>query len=342
MRFDEGLAFFISAVIGAGVFALPVLANQVSPFYVLISITIALLFGVFLGYTILNLAPAEIEEEVERVLGKKARIVFHLFNLSIILLALTAYCLALQEHLKTSLVILLFLLFIPLFFNVTFPAAFSVSLAVFILLFLGIISLSNLSFLETVKLSTSNIFLPPFIAAAYFAFFGHNIIPRIRNIVRNLREVKEIVLEGLLLAFLVYLPFTLSTAYLGKGEIATILLSKIYKEPASSIIALIAVLIFYTSFILFGLHLQDMLPPNKFNPLLIVGITSMLYWIVKRFSIGFPILIASAGFVVCLWSLIVSIVAFKVRKGKDLLSQVSPGLTAFLSTLPFILLIFYH
>ena len=181
MRFDEGLALFISAVIGAGIFALPVLASQVSPLYVFAVLSVSLLFSLFLGYSLLDLAPADVEDEVERVLGSKARLLFHLINLSILLLSLTAYTVALQYHLKTNIVFLLILLFIPLFFNITFPAAFSLSLALFILFFLGAVSLANLSLVEHTALSTSNIFLSPLLAASYFAFFGHNMIPRIKH-----------------------------------------------------------------------------------------------------------------------------------------------------------------
>jgi len=340
MRFDEGLALFISAVIGAGIFALPVLASQVSPLYVFAVLSVSLLFSLFLGYSLLDLAPADVEDEVERVLGSKARLLFHLINLSILLLSLTAYTVALQYHLKTNIVFLLILLFIPLFFNITFPAAFSLSLALFILFFLGAVSLANLSLVEHTALSTSNIFLSPLLAASYFAFFGHNMIPRIRHIVRNIERVKEIIMEGLLITFLIYTSFTLSTAYLGTGETATLVLTQVYKEPLSSFIALAAVVIFYTSFILLGIHLQEMLPGQKYSSLIVVLLVSSLYGLVKFLSLPFAILIASAGFAVSLYGLIVGVTALKARKRRDFFSQISPLITIFLSLLPWLLLIF--
>ncbi len=342
MKFNEGLSLLLVTIIGAGVFALPVLASEVSPFYVLISLSLGFLFSVFLGYTVLSFAPADIEEEVERVLGYWGRLAIHLTNISILLLSLTAYMMALEYHLNTSMFMLLLLLLVPLLFHITFPAAFSMTLSAFLVAFLAVISISNLHFVEHVSVVTRPIFLPPLIAASYFAFFGHNVMGRLRNIVRNISKVKEIVMLSAIIVFLLYLPFVLSTAYVGFGKIATLTLASLYGEPYSSLISLSASVIFYTSFILLGIHLKEMFPRQKYSSLFIVAIIAALYYVVRVADIPFAILISTAGFAVSIWAIIVSVAALKSKRKSDLLSQLSPYLTMALAILPFFLLLFYR
>jgi len=342
MRFDAALSLLISATIGAGVFALPAFARPLG-IYSLVFILLAFLYSIFLSYTILNFAPGTVEDDVEKILGRPAREILECVDKIIILLALSAYAIAMNSHLKMNPLILLIFLFIPLFLNLHFPAAFSFVLAISILIFLSATSIYNLHIISSYPSPSLNAKIAALLLfSSYFAFFNHNMIPRIRNILRRIPSVKNAVDLSAFLAFLAYAPFTLTTLALGEADLSTKVLVEAYSPIPASLVAIFSILLFYTSFILLGLHLQEKAREmvGSAASLAVIAATAFLYMLAYLLKIPFSVQIATAGFCVSIYGLIVGIAGMKAKKRQSFMSQMAPYITTLLSIFPLILFLF--
>ena len=276
-KFDISVSLLISAIVGAGVFALPLLAKEVGILSIFI-IFAAFIYMLGLGYLIVEMTPGTVEEEVETNLGPVARNVLKVSELAVIFLALVSYAMGLRIHLGAPHVLILSILIIPLVMELHFPAIFTRSLAFFILFFVSLMSLIAIPqmevpvelFMTTTMTSPPTTTVPapllgfesmiPLFMVGVFAFFGHNMIPRVRNILRSKESTKKAFYMAIAIVFLLYLPFAVSVSGLGVDGLATSYLSALFSEPLSSIIDLFAVIVFYTSFILIGLHVTCGLP----------------------------------------------------------------------------------
>jgi amino acid permease len=330
-KFDTSVALLISAIVGAGVFALPLLANEVG------ILSVFVIFGAFiymlgLGYLIVEMTPGTVEEEVETNLGPLARKLLTISELAVIFLALVAYAMGLRIHLGAPHVLILSILIIPLVMELHFPEVFTRSLALFILFFISMMSLIAIPQMEVpievfmtvtstappsatvpAPLMGFQSIIPLFLAGA-FAFFGHNMIPRVRNILRSKESTKKAFYMAIAIVFLLYLPFAVSVSGLGVDGLATQYLSAIFSEPLSSIIDLFAVIVFYTSFILVGLHLVGMFEEKQRGLTLTILGTFALYFVAFFISAPFHLVVASAGFAVTIYAFITALAALKAQK----------------------------
>ena len=316
MTYQEGFATLLAAIIGAGVFALPGFARQLG-WYSIIFIFLALMFSLGLGYLILAFTPGSVEDEVERVWGKKVAYFFKLINISITLLALVAYVTGAQAHLDTNIIVLLFFMFIPLFLNLNFPQTFSFVLALFTMFFLMLISASNLNHITSFPVASMNWgYAGLLMGAAYFAFFGHTLIPRVRVMVKKVNKVWELLLITLSIAFVLYLVFTLTTLPLGVSDLATTMLETFHSGNLSTFVSLSAILIFYTSFILYGLHLQDLTGRSPLTSGLMVISVVIIYLLTQWMGMPFRVIIAAAGFCISAYAFVVALTALRVMRPK--------------------------
>ena len=81
-------------------------------------------------------------------------------------------------------------------------------------------------------------------------------------------------------------------------------------------IAILASLVFYTSFILIGLHLQDRIGRSPRSSISIATSVIGLYALTEIFRIPFSVIIASAGFAVSIYATLVGITSLKLLKKK--------------------------
>ena len=339
MLFTEGLAVMVTSIVGAGVFGLPEFAKNLgwmSAFYLLL----AYLFSILLARVVLSFTPGTLDEEFERAFGKKYGKLTELLDMVISLLALTAYIVGVQSHLQANIFILLFFMFIPLMFHLHFPASFSIGLTAVIVAFMTSLSFVNLKFAGGFPATG---FSPAFggmlLAAAYFAFFGHNMIPRVRTIIQHTKEAWKAIIISFTAVFVLYALFTLTTIPIGGSGLSTVVLSRFYEGSTPSTIALFAALIFYTSFILIGLHLQEKVGHTPRASLLTVVAALALYALTEIFSIPFSSIIASAGFAVSLYAVLAGVTALKIRKKQKKGERSSIIALLVLSGLPWLLLV---
>lgn len=330
-KFDTSVSILISSLVGAGVFALPLLSRQLG------LLSIIVLAGAFaymlgLGYIVVELTPGTVEEEVELHLGQSARQVLVAAELAVVMLALTAYALGLRAHLGASSVVVFAILAIPLVMDLHFPANFTQFIAFFTLFFVSVLSLLVIPRMELPigialrQTATSppvagtpaadlSAAAPLFLAAA-FAFYGHNMIPHIRNILRDKAITRRAFYMALAIVFLLYLPFAVSVSGIGVDGLATTFIASYFSEPLSSIIDLFSVVIFYTSFIIFGLHLVGEFGDRQRGLTAVVGGTLLLYLIAGSLSAPFHLVVAAAGLAVTIYAFITAMagmVAGKLR-----------------------------
>jgi tyrosine-specific transport protein len=327
-KFDTSVALLISAIVGAGVFALPVLARDVGLLSVFV-IAAAFAYMLGLGYLVVELTPGTVEEEVERTLGTPARKALVAVETAVVLMALVAYVTGLNTHLGASELIVFSLVAIPLVMELHFPANFTQFLAFFILLFISILSLTTIPrmelpvqiFLRSTALSEPaaavgiDLFavVPLFLAAA-FAFYGHNMVPRIRNILRNKDTTRRAFYMALAIVFLLYLPFAVSVSGVGVEGLATSYLKSFFQEPMSSIVDLFSVVIFYTSFIIFGLHAVGEFADRRQGTALVLIGTFLLYFIASFLAAPFEMLVAAAGLGVTIYAFFAALAGVMSKK----------------------------
>ncbi len=317
-KFDTSVSLIISSVVGAGVFALPVIAGQLGLMSA-VFILVAFVYMLGLGYVIIEMTPGTVEEEVEIQFGKKMKLILRVIEYGIMFLALVSYIIGLKAHLPVHDFLIFSILALPLILELHFPAVFTQFLAFFILVFLSALTLGTVPSMEipSTLFSTSGVKTSSMISlflASIFAFFGHNMIPRIRTILRNKNKTKKAFYTALSIVFLLYLPFTIAVSGTGVSGIATEHLASFFSNPFSSIIDLLAVVVFYTSFVIFGLHLMGDFGFNLRGLLIVVLGTLFLYVLTNLFRIPFHIVIASAGFGVSMYAAIVSLTAIKAKK----------------------------
>ncbi|TRO61989.1 hypothetical protein E2P64_00455 [Candidatus Bathyarchaeota archaeon] len=320
----------ISAIVGAGVFALPVLAKEVG------LLSVFIIFGGFvymlgLGYLIVEMTPGTVEEEVETNLGPLVKRILTTVEFAIIFLALVSYAIGLKIHLGVPHLIVLSILIIPLIMELHFPAVFTGFISFFILLFVSLLSLMTIPQMElpveiflseSVTAPPAAVPLPitgfeailPLFLVAVFAFFGHNMIPRVRNILRSKESTKKAVYMSLAIVFLLYLPFAVAVSGVGVEGLATYFLARFFSEPMSSIIDLFSVVVFYTSFILIGLHMVGMFKDKQRGTALTLLGTFALYFVTFFINAPFHLVIASAGFGVTIYAFLTSLAALKAKK----------------------------
>lgn len=321
-RFDTSVSLLISATVGAGVFALPILAKTVGLSSVFI-ILAAFAYMLGLGYLIIGMFPGSVEDEVERHLGERARAAIILVEYAIVFLALTAYLVGLKSHLGVSNILMFIVVAIPLIMQLHFPASFTNILAFFILAFVSSLTLIAIpgmelpaKFIDVATLITPTgmqaaVFL--FLASS-FAFYGHNMIPRVRNIIRNKKTTERVFYTAISIVFLLYLPFSVAVSGLGADDMATSFLVRVLSEPWSALTNLLAVIIFYTSFVLFGLKvLDDIGNTGESITLVIVG-TAVLYYMTQLASIPFHLIVSAAGLGVSIYAFLVSLSAVRAKK----------------------------
>jgi hypothetical protein len=330
-KFDTSVSLLISAIVGAGVFALPVLSREVG------LLSVFIIFGAFiymlgLGYLIIEMAPGTVEEEVETRLGPLARRILTVAELAVIFLALVAYAMGLKIHLGVPHLLVLSILIIPLVMELHFPAVFTSFLSFFILFFVSVLSIMTIPqmelpvqiFLRTTATSPPAAaaaapvagiasMIPLFLVAA-FAFFGHNMIPRVRSILRSKESTKKAFYMALAIVFLLYLPFAVAVSGTGVDGLASAYLAGFFSEPLSSIIDLFSVVVFYTSFILIGLHLVNMFEDKQRGMTLTLLGVFVLYFVAVFISAPFHLVVASAGVGVTIYAFLTSLAALKAKK----------------------------
>lgn len=321
-RFDTSVSLIISAVVGAGVFALPILAKDVGLSSVFL-ILVAFLYMLGLGYLVIGMFPGTVEDEVERYLGVRARSAFIILEYAIIFLALTAYLVGLKTHLGVSDILVFAVVAVPLMMQLHFPAAFMNLLAFFILTFISFMTLAAIpgmeipeKFIDIATLTSpsgfqSAVFL--FLAAS-FAFFGHNMIPRIRNILRNKKTTEKVFYTALSIVFLLYLPFSVAISGMGVDDMATAFLSRVLVEPWASITSLLAVIVFYTSFVFLGLKVLDDIGHTGESIVLVLLGSAVLYYMVQLAAIPFHLIVSAAGLGVTTYSAVLSLAAVRAKK----------------------------
>ena len=194
-KFDTAVSLIISAVVGAGVFALPVISNQLG-LMASVFILVAFVYMLGLGYVIIEMTPGTVEEEVEMQFGKKMRLFLKSIEYGIMFLALVSYIIGLKAHLPVHDFLIFSILALPLILELHFPAVFTQFLAFFILAFLSALTLGTVPSMEipSTLFSQSGFKVSSMISlffASLFAFFGHNMIPRIRTILRNKKRTKK-------------------------------------------------------------------------------------------------------------------------------------------------------
>ena len=116
------------------------------------------------------------------------------------------------------------------------------------------------------------------------------------------------------IVFLLYLPFAISVSGVGVSELSTKYLAGIFSNPLASLIDLFAVIIFYTSFIIFGLHLVSDFTNRQKGLGLVVGGTFILYFFASLLGAPFHVLIAAAGLGVTIYAFLVALSAFLSEK----------------------------
>ena len=218
-------------------------------------ISVAFFFMLGLGYVIVEMSPSTIEEAVERHFGEGARKVLRVVEFAIMFLALTAYAIGLKTHLGMNDFLIFALFALPLVLELHFPAGFTQFVAFFTLVFVSLLTLGTIPSMEIPAslIPTQGITLFSTLAiffASIFAFFGHNMIPRIRFILRNKRRTKKVFYTALSIVFLLYLPFAISVSGTGVSGLATKHIAQIFSDPFSSLVDLLAVVLFYTSFVI--------------------------------------------------------------------------------------------
>ena len=101
---------------------------------------------------------------------------------------------------------------------------------------------------------------------------------------------------------------------LGASDLSTTMLAGVYSGNMSNFISLFAIMIFYTSFILYGLHLQDLVGRTRrasaFTILAVLALYGLVWW----FDIPFAIIVASAGFCVSAYAFLVGLTAIKALR----------------------------
>ncbi|MBR9680993.1 MAG: hypothetical protein GOU98_04190 [Candidatus Altiarchaeota archaeon] len=335
-RFDTSVSLLISALVGAGVFGLPVLAKGVGLMSIFV-IFFAFLYMLGLGYLIIEMFPGTVEEEVERYVGPWGVIVLILIEISIIFLALTSYAFAIKAHLGISDLAILTLLAIPLILELHLPANFTMFASFFTLAFVSLLSLLTIPRMElplnifAVTGSTMTDFanastpplmnlgsVVPLFLVALFAFYGHNMIPRIRNIMRSQSTTKKAFYMAISIVFLLYLPFAIAVSGTGVNGLATTYLSGIFGGPLASTIDLFSLLIFYMSFMVYGVHLvNDFGEKHKSVGIVVFG-TAILYFLAQSLQVPFHMLIASAGLGVTIYGFLISLAGHNARKLKPI------------------------
>ncbi|GEM_PF-2796901 len=330
-RFDTSVSLLISAIVGAGVFALPVLAKEVGLLSVFV-IFAGFVYMLGLGYLIIDMTPGTVEEEVETYLGPHAKKALVVSELTVVFLALVSYALGLKIHLGVSHLLVMSILLVPLVMDLHFPAEFTSFLSFFTLFFVSLLTLITIPrmelpvqiFLRTTATTppASTVSSPlvgfdsmvPLFLVSALAFFGHNMIPRVRNILRSKESTKKAFYMTMSIILLLYLPFAVAVSGTGVDGLATRYLAGVFSEPLSSIIDLFSVVIFYTSFILIGLHLVGKFADRKRGVTATLLGVFFLYFIAFFINAPFHLVVASAGFGVTVFAFIVSLAALRARK----------------------------
>jgi hypothetical protein len=207
-------------------------------------------------------------------------------------------------------------LLIPLVMELHFPASFTKFLAFFTLGFISILTLGTITAMEipTSIVPESGLFLKDLLLlflGSCFAFFGHNIIPRVRMILRDKAQTKKVFYTAISIVFLLYLPFAVSVAGTGITGIATKHLAELFSGPLGALIEISAVIIFYTSFVIFGLHTLGEFGFNLKGLALMLSMVVAAYYITMMFGMNFQSVICFAGFLVTLYTGIASVTAIK-------------------------------
>lgn len=332
-KFDTSVALLISSLVGAGVFAMPIFARQVGLLSVFV-ITASFLYMLGLGYLIIEMFPGTVEEEVDRYVGPWAGSAMLLVEISIIFLALTSYAMALKTHLGISDLSILIILLIPLILELHLPSNFTLFTSFFTLAFVSILSLLAIPRMELpvsiflasgsiVTQTAKEVVAPslinlsavlPLFLVGLFAFYGHNMIPRIRNVVRNQKTTKKVFYMAISIVFLLYLPFVISVSGLGVDKLATKYLSEYFTVPLSSTIDLFSLVIFYTAFMIYGTHLATDFGGRKKSTGLIIGGVAILYFLASLLQVSSMMVIAAAGFGVTLYAFLVSLAGHNAKK----------------------------
>ena len=321
-RFDTSVSLLISATVGAGVFALPILAKTVGLSSVFI-ILAAFAYMLGLGYLIIGMFPGSVEDEVERHLGQRARAAIILVEYAIVFLAMTAYLVGLKDHLGVSDMLVFVVVSIPLIMQLHFPASFTNLLAFFILAFVSALTLISIPGMELPDrfIDVATLITPTGMQAAIFLFltasfalYGHNMIPRVRNILRSKRTTERVFYTALSIVFLLYLPFSVAVSGLGADDMATSFLVRVLAEPWSSLTNLLAVIIFYTSFMLFGLKVLDDIGHTGESIALVILGTAVLYYMTRLAELPFHLVVSAAGLGVSIYAFIVSMSAVRAKK----------------------------
>ncbi len=322
---DFSVSLLISAIVGAGVFALPSLAREAGMLSLLI-VPAAFLYMLGVGHLIIEMFPGTVEEEVERELGEWGKHALVFVERAVILLALVAYALALRLHLGLSSLMVLALLAIPLLLELHPTSQITTTLAFFTLGFVSFLSLLALPRMElpySVADAVSAIDWKagiPLFLAAIFAFYGHNMIPRVRNILRSEQKTRRAVYLALSVVFMLYLAFAVSVSGLKVTGLATTFLSGYAGGNMGVLIDLSAAIIFYASFIVMGLHLS--LNMGKGGSAFVFAGTAALYGLAVAAGAGFADIVAAAGLGVSIYGGLIGLAASRkrIREGYAVLS----------------------
>lgn len=335
-RFDTALGLFLSTLIGAGVLALPSFANRLG-IYAFPLLFLGFAFSVMLGFAVSDLGMRDIGLEIETLLGKRAKELFKAVNGIIAVLAMSAYAIGLKMHLGINFFLLAFVLCLPLIFDKKLPKNFNSYFMIFTVLFLGFVSVANLSDATIAKSSITALPAGLFLLIAYFAFFGHESLPKARILVPNRQEIYRLVIYGCGIAFLAYTAFTLTTAPLGQTDLSTLNLVKLHSGIIGLLISLFTIVLLFSSFLIFGLRVRELFGGTPLSSLIILVLVSALYIVDQFYQIPFSILVALIGVFVSIYALIVSLARIRLR-AMDPVFDIMPYITIVLALLPFFLL----
>lgn len=256
------LGYMVSSLFGIGVLLLPQLIQQIGIGYFIILLTAVAVVMNLAAYVILELIQItgeDVEGSVKAFLGKYGKLstaALGVFAYS----ALTAYVLAAGNQLSAWLgglpnywsSLFFVLAAIPAVGGLTLAAATSTYLSLFLVAVLLFVIPINLKFDSLIPPFYGNLSAAPlFIMLAAFALAGHFSIYEVHRLVRDEKSNIVVFFASFAFTYLAYIAFGITTSAVSPvlAQLSTVTLAQIYPPFYALLVSVVAVLAFYTSFV---------------------------------------------------------------------------------------------
>lgn len=295
------LGYMLSSLFGIGVLLLPRLVQQIGIGYFIILLTavaVALNLATYVILELIEITGEDVEGSVRSFLGKYGVLStasFGVFTYA----ALSAYILAAGDQLSAWLggppnywsSLFFVLAVIPAVGGLTLAATTSTYLSLFLVAVLLFVIPINLKFDSLIIPFYGGLEAAPlFVMLAAFALAGHFSIYQVHRLVREERSKVVVFFAAFLFAFLSYVAFGITTASVSASlsHLSTATLAQIYPPFYALLVSAVAVLAFYTSFVVVAhsfIKTFEAYMPQKVVYALLLFPVALLYLLVRYYGL---------------------------------------------------------